>query len=227
VRSREEIKLDTSIIFIANISLLSLMSIITLIYIKKSLSVSREYAQAKNIIEEVILSFRRDIEELKRRIEDFERRFSHSELSELKQIKIDLETISSKVNRLQESYLELSNKFEKMKANMNRASRENVQDEGLRREKGQTMHLESAFPLEKEKAITSLTPTELKVLEILSTEGDKTVREIRSRIGLTREHTGRLMKSLYDKGYVERRTDRIPYVYRIKEEMRRILSRES
>jgi len=203
------------------------MSIITLIYIKKSLNVSREYARAKNIIEEVILSFRKDIEELKERIEDFERRFSHIELPDLKQIKIDLETVSSKVSRLQESYLELNNKIEKMKTNMNRTPKENVRDEELRRERSQTIHLESAFPLEKEKAITSLTPTELRVLEILSTEGDKTVREIRSRIGLTREHTGRLMKNLYDKGYVERRTDRIPYVYRIKEEMRRILSRES
>ena len=219
--------MDNSMIFVANISLLSLMSIITLIYIKKSLNVSREYARAKNIIEEVILSFRKDIEELKERIEDFERRFSHIELPDLKQIKIDLETVSSKVSRLQESYLELNNKIEKMKANMNRTPKENIQDEELRRERSQTIHLESAFPLEKEKAITSLTPTELRVLEILSTEGDKTVREIRSRIGLTREHTGRLMKNLYDKGYVERRTDRIPYVYRIKEEMRRILSKES
>ena len=214
-------------IFIANISLLSLMSIMVIIYIRKSLNVSREYLQAKNIIEEVILSFRKDIEELKKRIEDFERRFSHLELPGLKQIKIDLETISTKVNRLQESYLELNNKIEKMKANMNRTSKENVQDEELRKEREQKMRFESVFPLEKEKAITSLTPTELRVLEILCSEGDKTVREIRSRIGLTREHTGRLMKSLYDKGYVERRTDRIPYVYRIKEEMRKILSRES
>jgi len=214
-------------IFIANISLLSLMSIMVIIYIRKSLNVSREYLQAKNIIEEVILSFRKDIEELKKRIEDFERRFSHLELPGLKQIKIDLETISTKVNRLQESYLELNNKIEKMKVSMNRTSKENVQDEELRREREQKMRFESVFPLEKEKAITSLTPTELRVLEILCSEGDKTVREIRSRIGLTREHTGRLMKSLYDKGYVERRTDRIPYVYRIKEEMRRILSRES
>ena len=214
-------------IFIANISLLSLMSIIVIIYIRKSLNVSREYLQAKNIIEEVILSFRKDIEELKKRIEDFERRFSHLELPGLKQIKIDLETISTKVNRLQESYLELNNKIEKMKVSMNRTSKENVQDEELRREREQKMRFESVFPLEKEKAITSLTPTELRVLEILCSEGDKTVREIRSRIGLTREHTGRLMKSLYDKGYVERRTDRIPYVYRIKEEMRKILSRES
>ena len=214
-------------IFIANISLLSLMSIMVIIYIRKSLNVSREYLQAKNIIEEVILSFRKDIEELKKRIEDFERRFSHLELPGLKQIKIDLETISTKVNRLQESYLELNNKIEKMKVSMNRTSKENVQDEELRREREQKMRFESVFPLEKEKAITSLTPTELRVLEILCSEGDKTVREIRSRIGLTREHTGRLMKSLYDKGYVERRTDRIPYVYRIKEEMRRILSKES
>ena len=214
-------------IFIANISLLSLMSIMVIIYIRKSLNVSREYLQAKNIIEEVILSFRKDIEELKKRIEDFEGRFSHLELPGLKQIKIDLETISTKVNRLQESYLELNNKIEKMKVSMNRTSKENVQDEELRREREQKMRFESVFPLEKEKAITSLTPTELRVLEILCSEGDKTVREIRSRIGLTREHTGRLMKSLYDKGYVERRTDRIPYVYRIKEEMRKILSRES
>jgi len=227
MRSQEENELGDSMIFIANLLLLSLMSIILIIYIIKSLNVSREYAQAKGIIEEVILSFRKDIEELRKRIEDFEKRFTHLELPDLKQIKIDLETISTKVSRLQESYLELNNKIEEMKANMNRTSKENIQGERLKRERGQTMHLEPAFPLEKEKAITSLTPTELRVLEILSTEGDKTVREIRSRIGLTREHTGRLMKSLYDKGYVERRTDRIPYVYRIKEEMRRILSRES
>jgi len=219
--------LSDSMIFVANLLLLSLMSIILIIYIKKSLNVSREYAHAKSIIEEVILSFRKDIEELKRKIEDFEIKFSDLELPDLKKIKSDLETISSKVIRLQESYLELNKKIKETKVNMNRTSSFEVQDEEFKRERGQTMRLESAFPLEKEKAITSLTPTELRVLEILSTEGDKTVREIRSRIGLTREHTGRLMKSLYDKGYVERRTDRIPYVYRIKEEMRRILSKES
>jgi len=202
------------------------MSIIIIIYIVKSLNVSREYTQAKGLIEEVILSFRKDIEELKKKIEDFEKRFPSLKLSELEQVKKDLETISSKVIGLNETYLELNSKIEDMKANINRTLKENVQDEEPIRERKQTIHLEPAFPLEREKAINSLTPTELRVLQILSTEGDKTVREIRSRIGLTREHTGRLMKNLYDKGYVERRTDRIPYVYRIKEEMRKILSKE-
>ena len=119
--SREENKLNDSMIFVANLSLLSLMSIILIIYIKKSLNVSREYAHAKSIIEEVILSFRKDIEELKRRIEDFEIKFSDLELPDLKQIKSDLETISSEVSRLQESYLELNNKIEETKVNMNRA----------------------------------------------------------------------------------------------------------
>jgi len=213
-------------IFVANLLLLSLMSIIIIIYIVKSLNVSREYTQAKGLIEEVILSFRKDIEELKKKIEDFEKRFPSLKLSELEQVKKDLETISSKVIGLNETYLELNSKIEDMKANINRTLKENVQDEEPIRERKQTIHLEPAFPLEREKAINSLTPTELRVLQILSTEGDKTVREIRSRIGLTREHTGRLMKNLYDKGYVERRTDRIPYVYRIKEEMRKILSKE-
>jgi len=202
------------------------MSIIIIIYIVKSLNVSREYTQAKGLIEEVILSFRKDIEELKKKIEDFEKRFPSLKLSELEQVKKDLETISSKVIGLNETYLELNSKIEDMKANINRTLKENIQDEEPIRERKQTIHLEPAFPLEREKAINSLTPTELRVLQILSTEGDKTVREIRSRIGLTREHTGRLMKNLYDKGYVERRTDRIPYVYRIKEEMRKILSKE-
>ncbi|HDN83460.1 MAG TPA: MarR family transcriptional regulator [Candidatus Altiarchaeales archaeon] len=213
-------------IFVANLLLLSLMSIIIIIYIVKSLNVSREYTQAKGLIEEVILSFRKDIEELKKKIEDFEKRFPSLKLSELEQVKKDLETISSKVIGLNETYLELNSKIEDMKANINRTLKENIQDEEPIRERKQTIHLEPAFPLEREKAINSLTPTELRVLQILSTEGDKTVREIRSRIGLTREHTGRLMKNLYDKGYVERRTDRIPYVYRIKEEMRKILSKE-
>jgi len=218
--------LSDLMIFVANLLLLSLMSIIIIIYIVKSLNVSREYTQAKGLIEEVILSFRKDIEELKKKIEDFEKRFPSLKLSELEQVKKDLETISSKVIGLNETYLELNSKIEDMKANINRTLKENIQDEEPIRERKQTIHLEPAFPLEREKAINSLTPTELRVLQILSTEGDKTVREIRSRIGLTREHTGRLMKNLYDKGYVERRTDRIPYVYRIKEEMRKILSKE-
>ena len=103
----------------------------------------------------------------------------------------------------------------------------NRQEISFEEQKEPSLPARSAIPLRRERALAPLTPTELKVLEILSVEGDKTVREIRNRIGLTREHTGRLMKSLYDKGYVERRTDKIPYVYRIKKEMEDMLSNQN
>jgi len=71
--------------------------------------------------------------------------------------------------------------------------------------------------------LASLTETELDVLEALATEGRKTAPEIKERIKLTREHTARLMKNLYERGYLERSTQKIPYSYSIKDAMRKIL----
>jgi len=65
------------------------------------------------------------------------------------------------------------------------------------------------------------------VLEILAAEGRKTAPEIRERVELTREHTARLMKKLYEEGYLERDVQKIPYAYSIKKEMQKILKKES
>jgi len=85
--------------------------------------------------------------------------------------------------------------------------------------------VEAAVPIKREKVLAPLTETELNVLEILATEGGKTAPEIKDRIKLTREHTARLMKKLYEEGYLERDTQKIPFSYRVKEEMRRILKK--
>ena len=85
--------------------------------------------------------------------------------------------------------------------------------------------IKAAIPIKRERALAPLTETELSVLEILASEGKKTAPEIRDRIKLTREHTARLMKRLYEKGYLERDSGKMPYAYRIKEEMRRILKK--
>jgi len=73
--------------------------------------------------------------------------------------------------------------------------------------------------------LAPLTQTELSVLEILASEGAKTALEIRERIQLTREHTARLMKKLYEEGYLERDTEKMPYAYRVKKEMLKILKK--
>ncbi len=85
--------------------------------------------------------------------------------------------------------------------------------------------IEAAIPIKRAKALEPLTETELRVLETIGREGEKTAPEIKEKIGLTREHTARLMKKLYKDGYLERDTHKMPYIYRLKEEMQKILKR--
>jgi len=57
------------------------------------------------------------------------------------------------------------------------------------------------------------TPTELQVLTLLADEGPKSAPEIGKFVGRSREHTARLMKKLFDEGYVRRDQTRIPFRY--------------
>ena len=84
---------------------------------------------------------------------------------------------------------------------------------------------EPVIPLRRDKAMAALTDTELAVLEMLSTEGSKTAPEIKERVQLSREHTARLMKKLYEEGYLERETGKIPFKYSVKKEMEKLLKK--
>ena len=57
------------------------------------------------------------------------------------------------------------------------------------------------------------TPTELQVLTLLANEGPKSAPEIGHVVGRSREHTARLMKKLYEEGYIRRDQTRIPFRY--------------
>ena len=81
------------------------------------------------------------------------------------------------------------------------------------------------IPIKRDKAMAALTDTELTVLEVLSIEGPKTAPEIKERVQLSREHTARLMKKLYEKGYLERETGKIPFKYSLKKEMGKFLKK--
>ncbi|MGA2386020.1 MAG: MarR family transcriptional regulator [Candidatus Bathyarchaeia archaeon] len=81
------------------------------------------------------------------------------------------------------------------------------------------------MPIRRDKAMAALTTTEIEVLEMLSSEGPKTAPEIKEKVHLSREHTARLMKKLYEGGYVEREAGKIPFRYSIKTEMEKLLKK--
>jgi predicted transcriptional regulator len=69
------------------------------------------------------------------------------------------------------------------------------------------------------------TPTELQVLTLLAEEGPKSAPEIGKFVGRSREHTARLMKKLFDEGYVRRDQSRIPFRYSTVERVKRSLTK--
>jgi len=211
-----------------NVLMISLISVIIVIYIKKVWKIGVEYVKAKSIIEEIVLSFNKEIKDLKQKIEEIDIKFQKNQAPDVNHIKSELDNVFVKTEKLRDLYSTLEKKINDMSVIVEKLSEKPSQREtGFRDETEPNLPVRAAFHLKRERALAPLTPTELRVLEILSTEGDKTVREIRSKIGLTREHTGRLMKSLYDRGYVERKTNKIPYVYSIKKEMENMLSNKS
>jgi DNA-binding MarR family transcriptional regulator len=76
------------------------------------------------------------------------------------------------------------------------------------------------LPVDGEVAIANLTQTELQILRILAIEGPKPAPELKVIVGKTREHTARLMKKLFDEGYVERETGIMPYRYKLSERIK-------
>ena len=70
---------------------------------------------------------------------------------------------------------------------------------------------------------TSLDQTEKAVLTLLK-ERSRTSVEIKEIVGKSREHTARLMKSLFDRKLVSRDDSKKPFVYQLTDEGRNYLS---
>src|SRR6266581_242785 len=64
------------------------------------------------------------------------------------------------------------------------------------------------------------TPTELQVLALLSEQGPKSAPEIGHLVVRSREHSARLMKKLFEEGYVRRDQSRIPFRYSLVDRVR-------
>ena len=69
------------------------------------------------------------------------------------------------------------------------------------------------------------TATELQVLTLLATEGPKSAPEIGRAVARSREHTARLMKKLYQEGYIRRDQTRIPFKYSVVEKVKQVFEK--
>jgi uncharacterized membrane protein len=88
------------------------------------------------------------------------------------------------------------------------------------------MDVDAPIPLKQDAVLDQLTPTELDVLALIEEMGEGTVQQIRERIGKTREHTARLLKKLFERGFIDRNTSGMPYRYYIRKEIRELIHQQ-
>ncbi len=220
--------------------LLLMTAAITVFYYRRIRRVQQEYESAKDVVGDVIISFNKQLSGQGESIDALARKTDAlSSRSEgiLKKIEasdrqlMNLEAKIKDVSGIEEKFsaqlMEVDKRINEL-VTAHEETKKKIEELGKVERKIPAMpeaKIEAVIPIRREKALAPLTETELRVLEIIAEEGEKTAPEIKDRIRLTREHTARLMKKLYEGGYLERDSGKIPYAYRIKEEMRKILKK--
>ena len=199
----------------------------------------KEYEKSKNIIENIVFSFNRELKRESNRIElvafKVDGSLSKAEncIKRIENLEKTTYPIKTNLNNFDGKYSELETKIsliENKIQNFDEPNQmlknriENLEEKIIKLTEIPEIKRETVIPIRREKAMSAITETEVRVLELLSKEGAKTAPEIKNRIKLSREHTARLMKKLYEKGYLERETGKIPFKYKIKEEMENILN---
>lgn len=209
-------------------------------YYRQIRKAQREYEKAKEAVEDIVLSFNK---ELKREADKLEIMAFKVEgtaskadtgLKRIDAIEKKIAPIEDQVNAISENNTGILARLTDVDTKMRDlgASHETLKtkitaldEQAQKFLTGPEVRSAAVIPIRRDKAMAALTDTELAVLEMLSMEGSKTAPEVKERVQLSREHTARLMKKLYEKGYLERETGKIPFKYSVKKEMEKLLKK--
>jgi CRP-like cAMP-binding protein len=204
----------------------------TVLYVRRLRAVTREYSESRLIIESVVATSKHRCDQLSREIKNLEVQISQtqglttqmigatSELSERVEGTLKaLQKSNAPEQGILDSMFELQRELGRLKdaqvsleTKLSAATPSTVRtaDALIRTPRDES----------PEARGSTLTETENVVVQFILTEGPKTAKDVEQKIGRTREHTARLMKKLWQEGYVERETHRIPFTYRAAEPLK-------
>jgi chromosome segregation ATPase len=199
-----------------------------------------EYEEARNLVEEIVRSFTRELRRDNEKLDTIGYKIG-SNSARIETSAKRVEEVEKKVNLLDNQVGTISSVEQKASVALaetgNRILALSQEHESLKgiitslQERLEKLSVlpevkaEPVMPIRRDKAMAALTETEVAVLEMIAAEGAKTAPEIKARVQLSREHTARLMKKLYEEGYLERETGKIPFRYSVKKEMQKLLNK--
>jgi CTP-dependent riboflavin kinase len=220
--------MDPVVFLIGSGLLLLFAAVVTALYYQRMRKVTKEYAEAKNVVSDIVVSFNKQfqrqeeqIDKVSYKVEALSKR-SEDMTAKLETVENQVTSIGklAEVSKTEKLNIDIEDLKKRIDAVAN--AQEEIKKQALEIPEAK---IEAAIPIKREHALAPLTETELRVLEIIADAGEKTAPEIKDLIKLTREHSARLVKKLYEEGYLERNTAKTPYAYRVKEEMLKFLKK--
>jgi len=181
-----------------------------------------EYEQSKSTVRDITMGFTRQVTKMETDIDRIEReansaRYMANEALKATQGGGDAALKGlEKVKDLSERVDTIEKSIQDMKTDLTRLSAQP-------RPAPTATRVEAPIPVQGEDIFQQLTETEMEVLEMIVDLSEGTVPEIREKIDRTREHTARLLKKLYDRGFIDRNTSSMPYRYSIRKEIRDLI----
>lgn len=198
-------------------SLLSVTVVASFIYYQRIKEAQGEYEGAKDLVKSITLSFTDQINRLIRYIDGIKEEAIKSQISVRDALEIARESLE-KTSGLSERVDETGRTVEFLKTEIHRLST-------ARRASVHQKDVDAPIPLQQDDVLEQLTQTEVEVLAIIEELEEGSVPEIRDRINKTREHTARLLKKLFERGFIDRNTSAMPYRYYIRKEIKELIQK--
>ena len=211
------------------------MIILTYKYYVKIINAKKEYDVAKQFIGNIVLTFRKRIDDQNKKVDST--RFDVEELqSSIEKSRIQESYFQDKINSLIKG---ITSGFVINKKLVDKLVDINIKIDELKKydellynkiesfKKDQKESFQKPIlnlPPDQRSSFIKLTTTERQIIRILLSEGAKTAPNVMEEISKTREHTSRLMKKLWQEGYIERDTNSIPFIYRPTKELEKIIN---
>jgi predicted HTH transcriptional regulator len=201
-------------------------------YYRRLRSAKKEYEKAREAVEDIVVSFNRQFRQEAEKLELIAYKVeavsskSDNALKKAEEVEKKMPDLISRVSTVVEDRQKAVSNLEEIDRKVRDvavsqealvARLSTIEEQARQLSLAPEAKIEAVIPIKREKALAPLTETELSALEMLALEGPKTAPDIKERIKLSREHTARLMKKLYEGGYLERDTTKIPFKYRVKE----------
>lgn len=208
--------------FFATASLLAVTMVASFIYYSRIRQAREEYEGSRDLVRGITSGFTQQLNRVSSIIGSLAQDASYakkdaaeaiiSSREAVEMVKLGEQKTESLAQRLKETDMAIAS----LREDMQKIAERPVADHRRAR-------VDAPIPLKQDAVLDTLTDTELEVLTLIEELDEGSVPEIRRRIGKTREHTARLLKKLYENGFVDRNTSGMPYRYYVRKEIKELI----